>query len=118
MSLSARSLALACLAVAVAALALTACGSADSGRADIEAAPARCETVPVEGSYDKVRLENSAIPCQQATSMIYVLSTRSSTQTVVARGEGPWTCLVLPPSKRPLEVRCHRGRRHFSVERR
>jgi hypothetical protein len=80
-----------CAAAMLAAVAIGGCGSGGSGiegAASVIADGQECLTPSIEGSHDHIRIENSGIPCT-----------------------------LLPPSQRPLEVRCARGKRHFSVER-
>lgn len=97
---------------------LVGCGSSGSAVPGLGASEdmANCR-IPVPGATsDRIQIENSGIPCQQAAAMVLLLTSGRSAQLVKAGGV-TWTCVSLPRSMGPLEVRCRDGRRHFTVER-
>jgi hypothetical protein len=109
-----------CAAAMLAAVAIGGCGSGGSGiegAASVIADGQECLTPSIEGSHDHIRIENSGIPCAEATGFLYLLNNAMPKQEVGGENGPPWICALLPPSQRPLEVRCAQGKRHFSVER-
>jgi hypothetical protein len=77
---------------------------------------AHCKTLPLDGSYDRVKLHNAGISCSEAVEMTFILVRSDPHQTTYSKSGQPWSCRALPQARFPLTWRCDRNQRYFTVE--
>lgn len=103
------------LAVVGLTLTSTACGASGSGTA---AGPKgnSCVVNKNHGAKSRIKPQNSGFTCAQIQSILLVLPDTVGTSRLEssAPNQGQ-VCRIYPPAAYPLEVRCHRGQRHFEV---
>jgi len=93
------------------ALAVYACG----GSAQESQASGACLT-EIRGKKSRILPQNSKLSCDQITSILYTLSSVPGVYPVKSTGpERERTCKVYPKSALPVEIKCWRGKRHFTV---
>lgn len=92
------------------ALAVAGCGegSPNGGNPEVDCV--------VSETGERIVPHTSGLSCLKARAILYVLPAEIGRPQKIKTGAGIWFCSGYPPSKYPLEVRCHQGSRYFTIE--